>query len=93
VPTIKPDALAADRLISEIEEALELAFLSKETRSLTTRVVGLAAAVLAAVGGVLATVWVFTNRGVGFGLLTAYALPMFVLLVMVAFERVVPTRK
>ena len=76
----------------QVEEELERVFLSHEMVSGARRVVGRVAAVLAAVLGVGTTVWVFLNVGVAAGLLAAYVLPLFVLLVMVGLERVVPMR-
>ena len=77
----------------QIEEALERAFLATERLSVARRVVGFLAALAASVAGVIGTVWVFHNLGLGFGLLSAYALPLFVLLVMVGVERAVPLGK
>jgi hypothetical protein len=77
----------------QIEEALEMAFLASERVSVARRVVGFLAAVTAFVAGVIGVVWVFHNVGLGLGLLSAYALPLFVLLVMLGVERTVPLGK
>jgi hypothetical protein len=84
-----------DRAIDQwqVEEALELAFLATERVSVARRVVGFLAAMTAAVAGVIGTVWVFHNVGLGFGLLSVYSLPLFVLLVMLGVERTVPLGK
>jgi hypothetical protein len=77
----------------QIEEALEMAFLASE------RVLGRASSrgvlrrVAAFVVGVAGTIWVFHNVGLGLGLLSAYSLPLFVLLVMLGVERTVPLGK
>ena len=77
----------------QIEEALEMAFLAAERVSVARRVVGTFAALLAFVAGVAGTIWVFHNVGLGLGLLSAYSLPLFVLLVMLGVERTVPLGK
>jgi hypothetical protein len=77
----------------QIEEALEIAFLAAERVSVARRVVGTFAALLAFVAGVAGTIWVFHNVGLGLGLLSAYSLPLFVLLVMLGVERTVPLGK
>ena len=77
----------------QIEYALEMAFLATERVSVARRFVGGLAALLAFVAGVAGTVWVFHNVGLGLGLLSAYALPLFVLLVMLGVERTVPLGK
>ena len=77
----------------QIEEDLELAFLATERVSNTRRIVGFLAALLAFVAGVAGTVWIFHNVGLGLALLSAYALPLFVLLVMLGVERTVPLGK
>ena len=77
----------------EIEQALEMAFLASERVSVARRVVGFLAALLAFVAGVAGTIWVFHNVGLGLGLLSAYSLPLFVLLVMLGVERTVPLGK
>ena len=77
----------------QIEEALEIAFLASERVSVARRVVGWFAAMAAFVAGVAGTVWVFHNVGLGLGLLSAYSLPLFVLLVMLGVERTVPLGK
>jgi hypothetical protein len=77
----------------QIEEALEIAFLAAERVSVARRVVGAFAALLAFVAGVAGTIWVFHNVGLGLGLLSAYSLPLFVLLVMLGVERTVPLGK
>ena len=77
----------------QAEEALEMAFLATERVSVARRVVGFFAALLAFVAGVAGTIWVFHNVGFGLGLLSAYALPLFVLLVMLGVERTVPLGK
>ena len=84
-----------DRVIDQwqIEEALEMAFLATERVSVARRVVGFFAALLAFVVGVAGTIWVFHNVGFGLGLLSAYSLPLFVLLVMLGVERTVPLSK
>jgi hypothetical protein len=89
------DSIDIDRIIDQwqIEDALERAFLEGERFSAARRVVGFFAAVAALVIGVIATVWVFDNAGVALGLLSAYALPLFVLLVMLGVERTVPLGK
>ena len=69
----------------QVEEALELAFLATERVSVARRVVGFLAAVTAAIAGVIGTIWVFHNVGLGLGLLSVYSLPLFVLLVMLSF--------
>ena len=104
-PGIRPDDLRPigaplsawdiDHVIEQwqIEEALERAFLASERVSVTRRVVGFLAAVTAFVAGVVGVVWVFHNVGLGLGLLSAYALPLFVLLVMLGVERTVPLGK
>ena len=105
-PPMRPDDLrssSASPLSSEdidhvieqwqIEEALELAFLATERVSVARRVVGFFAALTAFIAGVVGTVWVFHNVGLGLALLSAYALPLFVLLVMLGVERTVPLGK
>jgi hypothetical protein len=89
------DAVDIDRIIDQwqIEDALERAFLEGEHFSVARRIVGFFAAVAAFVVGVIATVWVFHNVGVALGLLSAYSLPLFVLLVMLGVERTVPLGK
>jgi len=84
-----------DRAIDQwqVEEALELAFLATERVSVARRVVGFLAAVTAAIAGVIGTIWVFHNVGLGLGLLSVYSLPLFVLLVMLGVERTVPLGK
>jgi len=84
-----------DRAIDQwqVEEALELAFLATERVSVARRVVGFLAAVGAAIAGVIGTIWVFHNVGLGLGLLSVYSLPLFVLLVMLGVERTVPLGK
>jgi hypothetical protein len=84
-----------DRVIEQwqVEEALELAFLASERVSVARRVVGFLAAIAAAVAGIIGTIWVFHNVGLGLGLLSVYSLPLFVLLVMLGVERTVPLRK
>ena len=84
-----------DRAIDQwqAEEALELAFLATERVSVARRVVGFLAAVIAAIAGVIGTIWVFHNVGLGLGLLSVYSLPLFVLLVMLGVERTVPIGK
>lgn len=84
-----------DRAIDQwqAEEALELAFLATERVSVARRVVGFLAAVTAAIAGVIGTIWVFHNVGLGLGLLSVYSLPLFVLLVMLGVERTVPFGK
>ena len=84
-----------DRAIDQwqAEEALELAFLATERVSVARRVVGFLAAVTAAIAGVIGTIWVFHNVGLGLGLLSVYSLPLFVLLVMLGVERTVPIGK
>ena len=77
----------------QVEEALEMAFLAAERVSVARRVVGTLAALLAFVAGVVGTIWVFHNVGLGLGLLSAYSLPLFVLLVMLGVERTVPLGK
>ncbi len=77
----------------QIEEALEMAFLATERVSVARRVVGFLAAMTAFVAGIVGVVWVFDNVGLGLGLLSAYALPLFVLLVMLGVERTVPLGK
>jgi hypothetical protein len=77
----------------QIEEDLEMAFLATERVSVARRVVGVLAALLAFVVGVAGTIWVFHNVGLGLGLLSAYSLPLFVLLVMLGVERTVPLGK
>ena len=77
----------------QIEQALEMAFLAAERVSVARRVVGTFAALLAFVAGVAGTIWVFHNVGLGLGLLSAYSLPLFVLLVMLGVERTVPLGK
>ena len=77
----------------EVEQALEMAFLATERVSVARRVVGFLAALLAFVVGVAGTIWVFHNVGLGLGLLSAYSLPLFVLLVMLGVERTVPLGK
>ena len=101
-PTLRPEDPSAssapadfDRVIEQwqVEEALELAFLASERVSVARRVVGFLAAVTAAVAGIIGTVWVFHNVGLGLGLLSVYSLPLFVLLVMLGAERTVPLGK
>jgi hypothetical protein len=89
------DAIDLGRLIEQwqIEDALERAFLEGERFSLARRIVGALAATLAFVVGIVATVWVFHNVGLALGLLSAYSLPLFVLLVMLGVERTVPLGK
>jgi hypothetical protein len=89
------DAIDIDRIIEQwqIEDALERAFLEGEQVSVARRVVGVFAAIAAFVAGVIATVWVFNNVGIALGLLSAYSLPLFVLLVMLGVERTVPLGK
>jgi hypothetical protein len=89
------DSVDIDRIIDQwqIEDALERAFLEGERFSVARRVVGFFAAVAAFVIGLIATVWIFDNAGVAFGLLSAYSLPLFVLLVMLGVERTVPLGK
>jgi hypothetical protein len=89
------DSIDIDRIIEQwqIEDALERAFLEGERFSVARRVVGVFAAVAALVIGVVATVWVFDNAGIALGLLSAYSLPLFVLLVMLGVERTVPLGK
>lgn len=84
-----------DRVIEQwqIEEALEMAFLATERVSVARRLVGFVAAVTAFVVGVIGVVWVFHNVGLGLGLLSAYTLPLFVLIVMLVVERAVPLGK
>ena len=84
-----------DRAIDQwqVEEALELAFLATERVSVARRAVGFLAAVGAAIAGVIGTIWVFHNVGLGLGLLSVYSLPLFVLLVMLGVERTVPLGK
>jgi hypothetical protein len=77
----------------QIEEALELAFLATERVSVARRVVGFMAAMAAFIAGVVGTIWVFHNVGLGLGLLSMYSLPLFVLLVMLGVERTVPLGK
>jgi hypothetical protein len=77
----------------QIEEALEMAFLATERVSVARRVVGFLAAMTSFVAGIVGVVWVFDNVGLGLGLLSAYALPLFVLLVMLGVERTVPLGK
>ena len=77
----------------QIEEALEMAFLATERVSVARRIVGFFAALAAFIVGVAGTVWVFHNVGLGLALLSAYALPLFVLLVMLGVERTVPLGK
>ena len=98
-PRSSPSATFAtddiDRVIErwQVEEALELAFLATERVSVARRVVGFLAAMAAFVAGIVGVVWVFDNVGLGLGLLSAYALPLFVLLVMLGVERTVPLGK
>ena len=89
------DAIDIDKVIEQwqIEDALERAFLEGERFSVARRVVGSFAALVAFVVGVIATVWVFNNVGLALGLLSAYSLPLFVLLVMLGVERTVPLGK
>jgi hypothetical protein len=91
--TFVPDDI--DQVIEQwqIEEALEIAFLATERVSVARRVVGFLAAMTAFVAGIVGVVWVFDNVGLGLGLLSAYALPLFVLLVMLGVERTVPLGK
>ena len=77
----------------EVEEALEMAFLASERVSVARRIVGCFAAIAAFIVGVAGTIWAFHNVGLGVGLLSAYALPLFVLLVMLGVERTVPFGK
>ena len=77
----------------EIEEALEMAFLASERVSVARRIVGVFAALAALIVGVAGTISVFHNVGLGLGLLSAYSLPLFVLLVMLGVERTVPLGK
>ena len=105
VPALQPDdslsyldaldAIDIDKVIEQwqIEDALERAFLEGERFSVARRVVGSFAALVAFVVGVIATVWVFDNVGLALGLLSAYSLPLFVLLVMLGVERTVPLGK
>jgi hypothetical protein len=103
-PSSVPEPADVDRAIEQwqfeeaieqwqVEEALELAFLASEPVSVTRRVVGFLAAVAAAVAGIIGTIWVFDNVGLGLGLLSVYSLPLFVLLVMLGVERTVPLGK
>ena len=89
------DAIDIDKVLEQwqIEDALERAFLEGERFSVARRVVGFFAALVAFVVGVIATVWVFDNVGLALGLLSAYSLPLFVLLVMLGVERTVPLGK
>ena len=92
------DALSAEDIEQvidqwQIEEALEMAFLATERVSVARRIVGSFAALLAFVVGVVGTIWVFHNVGLGPALLSVYALPLFVLLVMLGVERTVPLGK
>jgi uncharacterized membrane protein YcjF (UPF0283 family) len=105
VPALQPDdslayldaldAIDIDKVIEQwqIEDALERAFLEGERFSVARRIVGFFAALVAFVVGVIATVWVFDNVGLALGLLSAYSLPLFVLLVMLGVERTVPLGK
>jgi hypothetical protein len=89
------DGIDIDRIIEQwqIEEALERAFLEGERVCVARRVVGFFAALAAFVVGVFATIWAFDNVGLALGLLSAYSLPLFVLLVMLGVERTVPLGK
>ncbi|MEO8692767.1 MAG: hypothetical protein ABI658_04570 [Acidimicrobiales bacterium] len=77
----------------DVELALEMAFLATERVSVARRIVGFFAALLAFVAGVAGTIWAFHNVGLGLALLSAYSLPLFVLLVMLGVERTVPLGK
>ena len=94
-PTPSLASMDIDWIVEQwkIEEALEMAFLATERVSVARRIVGFLAAMTAFVAGVIGTIWVFHNVGLGPGLLSAYSLPLFVLLVMLGAERTVPLGK
>ncbi len=96
-PSLPPlSAEDIDQVIEQwqIEEALEMALLTRTERvPAARRVVGFMAAMTAFVTGVVGVVWVFHNAGLGLALLGAYALPLFVLLVMLGVERTVSLGK